>query len=272
MDYKQIVQDRLSTENAKRLLNKQIDIYEKVKNTNIIKKKYEIGQPVFLKKGTILHGTYKNLEGLRKIVNEGLISSEFVEGRLSKYKYCVSVWNLKQGIYLNDYINFYSGGTIKYRVEGIESTKVIPFSEMNNIVKYTTGFDKQTNWYMEQTKEARFLPSYAQNIVQIGIIFNSENKGMKELLKSDVLTQNINDEDVFEFINKDYYPQFIIDRKEKDDLFTNRESAILFGIPSCFIEGILVGRKYEKDESTLREIKRILPDCYIANLDGNVIL
>lgn len=50
MDYKQIVQDRLSTENAKRLLNKQIDIYEKVKNTNIIKKKYEIGQPVFLKK------------------------------------------------------------------------------------------------------------------------------------------------------------------------------------------------------------------------------
>lgn len=39
MDYKQIVQDRLSTENAKRLLNKQIDIYEKVKNTNIIKKK-----------------------------------------------------------------------------------------------------------------------------------------------------------------------------------------------------------------------------------------
>ena len=95
---------------------------------------------------------------------------------------------------------------------------------------------------------------------------------MKELLKSDVLTQNINDEDVFEFINKDYYSPFIIDRKEKDDLFTNRESAILFGIPSCFIEGILVGKKYENDESTLREIKRILPDCYIANLDGNVIL
>ena len=110
-------------------------------------------------------------------------------------------------------IEIYNKPTIKYRVEGIESTKVIPFSEMNNIIEYTTGFDKQTNWYMEQTKEARFLPSYAQNIVQIGIIFNSENKGMKELLKSDVLTQNINDEDVFEFINKDYYSQFIIDRK-----------------------------------------------------------
>ena len=50
MDYKQIVQDRLSTENAKRLLNKQIDIYEKVKNSNIIKKNYEIGQRVFSKK------------------------------------------------------------------------------------------------------------------------------------------------------------------------------------------------------------------------------
>ena len=149
---------------------------------------------------------------------------------------------------------------------------MIPYSDMNNIIEYITGFEKQTNWYMEQTKEARFLPSYTQNVIQIGIIFNGENRGMKELLKNDVLTQNINDENVFEFVNKDYYSQFIIDRKEKDDLFTDRESAILFGIPSCFIEGILVGRKYENDESALREIKRILPDCYIVNLDGIVIL
>ena len=55
------------------------------------------------------------------------------------------------------------------------------------------------------------------------------------------------------------------------DFFTDRESAILFGVPVNFIEGILVGRTYEKDDSILNEIKELLPDCYICNLDGKVI-
>ena len=53
--------------------------------------------------------------------------------------------------------------------------------------------------------------------------------------------------------------------------FTDRESAILFGSPSNLIEGILVGRKYEKDNQIIKEIKSLLPDCYICNLDGIVI-
>ena len=57
----------------------------------------------------------------------------------------------------------------------------------------------------------------------------------------------------------------------KDDFFTDRESAILFGIPSNLIEGILVGRKHEKDNKILNEIKKLLPNCYICNLDGKVI-
>ena len=42
--------------------------------------------------------------------------------------------------------------------------------------------------------------------------------------------------------------RFIKDKKHKNDFFTDRESAIIFGIPSNFIEGILVGRNYEKDK------------------------
>ena len=38
------------------------------------------------------------------------------------------------------------------------------------------------------------------------------------------------------------------------------------------IEGILVGRKYEKDNSKLNEIKNLLPKAYICNLDGKVIV
>ena len=80
-----------------------------------------------------------------------------------------------------------------------------------------------------------------------------------------------NDEDVKEFINSDYYNKFVRERKNKNDFFTDRESAILFGIPSCFIEGILVGREYEKDEVILEKIKELLPNAYICNLDGIVI-
>ena len=68
-----------------------------------------------------------------------------------------------------------------------------------------------------------------------------------------------------------YYERFIKERLNKDDFFTDRESAILFGVPVNFIEGILVGRTYEKDDSILNEIKELLPDCYICNLDGKVI-
>ena len=39
-----------------------------------------------------------------------------------------------------------------------------------------------------------------------------------------------------------------------------------------FIEGILVGRKIEKDKNVLQEIKELLPWIYICNLDGKVIM
>ncbi|MBQ9318083.1 MAG: hypothetical protein IJR82_00425 [Bacilli bacterium] len=72
-------------------------------------------------------------------------------------------------------------------------------------------------------------------------------------------------------MNEHYYQDFIIDKKKKDDFFTNREGAILFGISSNLIEGILVGRKYEKDNKILNEIKELLPNCYICSLDGIII-
>ena len=58
---------------------------------------------------------------------------------------------------------------------------------------------------------------------------------------------------------------------KRDDFTTNRESAIIFGIPSCFIEGLLVGRKYEQNEKKLNLLKNLFSNCYICNLDGKVI-
>ena len=261
---------------ARKIVLEQIDNYYSTLNLKISYTTYKEGDNVYLKKGTLLHGTYRNIEGLIDIVNNGLIASIFTNGRLSKYPSCVSVWNLKNDYKLKDYINYYSGGTIKYNGLIINneysqecSTEIIPYDEMCNINKYILN-NKCRMWTMEQTKEARFLPSLIQDIVEIGIIFNGDCK----LLSGDILNpNNIDDCLVKKFINQDYdINSFISGRHNKDDYFTDRESAIIFGIPSNFIEGILVGRTYEKDENILNEIKRLLPNCYICNLDGRVIV
>ena len=272
--YVKISNEKLANDNSRKILISQIEKYYEIKDKyKINKHNYKVGDSVYLPKGTLLHGTYKNIEGLKEIVKSGLISSWFIDGRMAKYPSSVGVWNLKKDYYLNDYIDFYSGGTIKYRnMDNPEtSTDVIAYSDMNNIMEIIkrSGY---FSWKMEQTKESRFLPSLTQDKVQIGIIINGNNPEIKELLNGDILTETINDEDVKEFVNSDYYNDFIRLRKEKDDFFTDRESAILFGIPAYFIEGILVGRIYEKDATILNEIKELLPDCYICNLDGKVVL
>ena len=278
-NYINIVNKKLKN-NSKKIMLEQIDnYYNALEKEKKMKHNYKIGDEVFLKKGTLLHGTYKNMEGLKEIVKDGLISSWFIDGRLSKYPSSVGVWNLKQDYLLKNYINFYSGGTIMYcglLDNGIDTqknkTSVIPYNEMMNINNIATNVDCHM-WFLEQTKEGRFMPSLAQNRVQIGIIFNGEYVNKSNLLNGDILNPEIIDDiSVEAFVNPDYYDKFIIHRKNKDDFFTDRESAVLFGIPSCFIEGILVGREYERDNKILNEIKELLPDCYICNLDGKVII
>lgn len=265
--------------NARNILINQIEEYYKIKEFAVPKHKYNVGDDVLLLKGTLLHGTYKNIEGLKSIAKEGLMSNYFVDGRSSKYLGSIGVWNLKDDILLKDYINLYSGGTIMYcgvYKEGVNTqtnkTDIIPYDKMKEINNITSNVECHM-WVIEQTKEARFMPSLSQDRVQIGIIFNEKCVRSSNILNGDILNFDaINDEDVEQFVNPDYYKKFVIDRKNKDDLFTDRESAILFGIPANFIEGILVGRKYQQDNNILMEIKRLLPNAYICNLDGKVIV
>ena len=112
-DFIEKTKEKLSG-NSKQIVLDQIDRFYKANSITSPKNTYKAGDNVFLKKGTLLHGTYKNLEGLKEIVKNGLISSWFIDGRLSKYPSSVGVWNLQKDYYLKDYINFYSGGTIMY--------------------------------------------------------------------------------------------------------------------------------------------------------------
>ena len=278
-DYIKITNEKLANSVSKDIMIKQINAYYDAKeNYTIPNHTYKINDDVILKKGTLLHGTYKNIDGLREIVKDGLISSWFIDGRGSKYPSSVGVWNLIKDYSLKDYINFYSGGTIKYTGLLVNNeysqeikTDVIPFNEMNNIIDIVKN-NQSRMWYMEQTKEARFMPSLVQDMVQIGVIFNGDSSYAKNIKNGDILDVDfINDENVKEFVNEWYYDKFIEERKTKDDFFTDRESALLFGVPANLIEGILVGREYEKNKDIINEIKTMLPNCYICNLDGKVI-
>lgn len=277
-NYIEIATTKIKNEDSKKIMLEQINNYYELKNNYVAKpSKYKVGDKVKLTKGTLLHGTYKNFEGLKEIVINGLISSWFIDGRLSKYPSSVGVWNLKKDYQLKDYINFYSGGTIFYaRVfeDGVDTqrnkTAVIPYNQMHKILEITTKINCHM-WTLEQTKESRFMPNLSNDKIQIGIIFTND-KAINKLKENDILSTRINDSTVKEFVNENYYEKFIKERLVKDDFFTDRESAILFGIPSNFIEGILVGRNYEQDKNILSQIKKLLPSAYICNLDGIVIV
>lgn len=135
-EYIKIVNEKLNG-NSKEIMLNQIENYYKSKEIKIPRHDYNIGDDVYLKKGTLLHGTYKNIEGLEEIVKDGLISSWFHGSRGSKYPSSVGVWNLKKNYSLKEYINFYSGGTIRYfnQLDNNKETEVISYNEFNKIIK-----------------------------------------------------------------------------------------------------------------------------------------
>ena len=53
-------------DNSKKIMINQINNYYNAKEYNIPQSKYSIGDDVYLKKGTLLHGTYKNIDGLKE--------------------------------------------------------------------------------------------------------------------------------------------------------------------------------------------------------------
>lgn len=96
-DYIKIAKRKIKRKSAKLIMINQIEkYYNAIDSYKPKKNNYKIGDDVFLKKGTLLHGTYKKLEGLEEIVKNGLISSIFINARISKYPSSVGVWNLKK--------------------------------------------------------------------------------------------------------------------------------------------------------------------------------
>lgn len=247
-------------------------------SVEIKKNKYSIGEEVNLKKGTFIHGIFGEIENFDFTIENGFIAVDFTEkARRNKICNSVGMWNIKEDILLKDYINQYSGFTISYSIgRGPESkieSKLIPYHKFDEVTEKINNNDDIWMYWGDQTKEVRFIPSLVSNKRQIAFILNMESEYAKKLAYDDVWNLDFDEETLKPFLDYRYEEKFINeDRINRNASTTDRESAIMFGLPTKLIEGIFVGRKIESNEETLKYIKSKLPDCYICNLDGKVII
>lgn len=258
------------------LVLNQIELFYE-KQTNINKTKYNLNDYVILKKGTFIHGIFGYLENFDYTIENGFISTDFTtEPRPNKICNSVGMWNIKEDCSLKDYINLYSGFTITYTIgrgPGSEQvSELIPYHKFDEFTENINNNDEIWTYWGDKTKEVSFIPSLVTEKRQIAFILNMESTYAKELCKADVWNTNLDEETLKPFLDYIYFEKFLKERFNRTASTTDRESAIIFGLPSSLIEGIFVGRKLEKDKYALNYIKSKLPDCYICNLDGKVIV
>lgn len=247
------------------------------KNEKIKKKKYHVGEEVKLKKGTYMHGIPGLLDNFNWIVENGFISNDFTEENIqNKIRHSIGMWVIQKDCLLQDYIKEYSGFTITYTIGrgpgSKEVTKLIPYHKFDEETEKINDDENIWMYWGDQTKEIRFMPSLVSNKRQIAFILNMESDYAKEMIKKDVWNIELAEEELKEFLDYRYYENFLKERVNRTAQTTDRESAIIFGLPSSLIEGVLVGRKLEQDKESLKHIKEKLPDCYICNIDGKIIV
>lgn len=246
------------------------------KNEKIEKNKYQVGEEVKLKKGTYMHGIPGLLDNFDWIVENGFISNDFTEENIhNKIRHSIGMWVIQKDCLLQEYIKNYSGFTITYTIGrgpgSKEVTKLIPYHKFDEETEKINNDENIWMYWGDQTKEIRFMPSLVSNKRQIAFILNMESDYAKEMIKKDVWNIELVEEELKDFLDYRYYENFLKERVNRTAQTTDRESAVMFGLPATLIEGVLVGRKLEQDKDSLKHIKEKLPDCYICNIDGKII-
>ena len=265
------------TGKAKDLLLNQIELFYKT-NQKIEKTKYEVGDLVQLTKGTFIHGIFGDIDNFDFTISNGFIATDFTnEPRSNKICNSVGMWNIQEDMLLKDYINQYSGFTITYSIGRGPGSKMvselIPYHKFDEITEQINNREDVWMYWGDKTKEVSFIPSLVSNKRQIAFILNMSSEYAKKMAYYDVWNSDFESETLKPFIDDRYFEKFIEqDRNNRNASTTDRESAIMFGLPTSLIEGIFVGRTIEKDEQSLKHIKEKLPDCYICSLDGKVII
>ena len=252
--YKKI-DELFSDKKANNVFKEQVDNYLELKDLKIERPNYKIGDLVKLKKGMFMRGEGAIAElsddKLEFISNNGFLSPDITLNYNPNQKtpLCIPVWNIQNDMLLKTFL--------------------VPYKHLDDAIEQLRNLNFWM-WSSEQTKEIRFMPNLAKDDSNVQIAFIMNVDKADRLIENDIFNLDFDKSVLEQFIQEFFINDFIYGKR--DDFTTNRESAIIFGIPSCFIEGILVGRIIEKDKSKLEKLKNIFSDCYICNLDGKIIV
>lgn len=252
---------------ALKVVNKQIDDFFEFSEQTFKNEKYKVGESVILTPNTYLHGFGSDLEILDLFAERGLINKDFEFGASHSIHHSVSLWHIKKKIKLADYIVNYSGMSVKY--EG--KYEMVPYGQLDKFVEKMKKIP-HWSWEAESSMEIRFMPSLAKNEKQLAFIINGRDKSLKPYFSNNLMNVNFDFDIAQSFINfknEQIKETFKNDRHQADK---GRCAYVIFAIPKTLFEGVLVGRKFEKNKKILKHIKEKLPNCYICNLDGKVIV
>lgn len=252
---------------CRKLVNNQIECFFEIENSafKLPQHKYKIGDDVYLNKNNLLHGVGKNEKAVDYISKNGIICKEATGSQAGHaVKYVSGFWRVFEKVKLSKYITNYSGIDVSYNNQG----HLVAYGKVDEFIDKMKNVD-HWKWLAESSMEIRFMPSLARDINQYGFILNVESSQAKKMLENDINTDKFSKR-----IKNKFGLNNLNGRGKKEGVFNfiNRASYVVLGLNKCFIEGILVGRKVEKDKVALKELKLKFPNCYICSLDGKVLM
>lgn len=249
-----------------KIVLEQIDDYFELRESNyMIRNKYRKGDQVILNSSHLLHGIRGHYNVLKAISKRGIVSPDyFGDGGNHAFCYESAFWTVKKRIPLKKYIINYSGMVAKYN--GVYD--VIPYKKLDEFVENMKKIN-HWKWEAESSMEIRFMPSLAKNDNQVAFILKTNNRIAKKMRRYSVFDSKFDRDYALEFVRESERYRFLNGFNED---FFYRTEFIIFGYPANLIEGIIVGRKFEKNKQELNRLKQLFPNSYICNLDGKVII
>ena len=248
------------------VVNRQIDDFYELEKQIFKNAKYKVGESVILTPNTYLHGFGDNIEIFDLFAKRGLINKDYEFGATKHFTHhTVSLWHIRKKIMLEDYIVNYSGMSVKY--EG--KFEMVPYGKLDEFVEKMRNVS-HWSWEAESSMEIRFMPSLARDKNQLAFIINGRDKSLQSYFANDIINKDFDFEIAKSFLNERQQTRSADELR--NDPGIQRIAYVVFGVPKSLFEGVLVGRKFEKNKKILKHIKEKLPDCYICNLDGKVIV
>lgn len=192
---------------------------------------------ILIPSDALLHGTTFDKDNLLNIKKEGILASEFFNGRPDMF--C-------ETYFMADFFK--------------------------NITKKDTPIADLLNCF-DRSRLAEYLPNgnYHQNKFRVAFIVNTDNKDIKSYLKRDLFSND--NSELLEFVDEDFIYQ--IESRKHLIYYANKlgQSSIPIGIPYSALSGIIVdGMLEELNDGDMKFLKQTFgKELFIISSNGKVL-